>query len=79
MEPSFLALQSFGPLVLCTAEFWSNATFAPQTLEDIVSVAKITTKVKSKYDIKFFSKVIFVNQRHFRDHLEGIFVEEHNL
>ena len=29
LEPLFFAPQSFGPLILCPAEFWSYATFAP--------------------------------------------------
>ena len=45
MEPSFFALQKSGPLILWPAEFWSNATFAPQTHRDIVSGAKITAKI----------------------------------
>ena len=30
MEPSIFALRSYGAFVLCPAELWSNATFAPQ-------------------------------------------------
>ena len=36
---------SFGPLVLCPAEFWINATFAPQTHWDLVLGAQITIKI----------------------------------
>ena len=39
--PAFFA-PSFEPLVLCPAEFWSNATYAPHTHKDIVSGAKTT-------------------------------------
>ena len=44
LEPSTFAPQSCGPFNLCFAEFWSNATFAPQRFGDIVSESKITTK-----------------------------------
>ena len=44
----------FGPCVLCPAEFGSNATFAPQTHEDIVSGAKTTAKIIFKKNILIF-------------------------
>ena len=35
----------FGPLNLCPAEFWSNATCAPRSFGDIVSGPKKHTKI----------------------------------
>ena len=67
MEPSFLAQQSLGALMLCPMEFGSNATFAPQTHGDIVSGAKITTKTIYKINIIFILNVIFLGHCHLRD------------
>ena len=68
MEPSYIALQNHRTFILCQAKFWSNAYFDPQHHGDIVSGAKITTKVILKlYFILFFLFIFFVNQYYFRD------------
>ena len=39
LDPSICAPQSFGPLKVCPAEFWSNAMCAPLSHGDIVTGA----------------------------------------
>ena len=45
-----------GAIVLCPAELWSNATFAPQTHGDIVSRAKIKKQKISKFIFSYKKK-----------------------
>ena len=49
IKPSLFAQQRYGPFVLCHAELWSNATFAPQTHGDTVLGAKKNKKNINKY------------------------------
>ena len=44
LDPSNCAPQSFGPLNLCPAKFWSNAACAQQSFGDIVSGPKKNKK-----------------------------------
>ena len=67
LDLSSCAPRSFGPLKVCPAEFWSNATCAPLSHGDIVMGAKISTKNHLKLGFSLFFKVIFVNRCHFRD------------
>ena len=54
LDPSTCAPQRFGPLNLCPAEFWSNATCAPRSFGDIVSGPKKTHKKDLKITFSYF-------------------------
>ena len=67
LEPSKCTPRNYGAFEVCPAEFWSNATCAPLSHEDIVQGAQISTKISLKIIFSLFVKVNFVNRCHFRD------------
>ena len=67
IETSYFAQQNHRAFILCSAKLWNNADFAPQNHGDIVSGAKITTKIILIYIFISFFLIFVVNQSQFRD------------
>ena len=67
LEPLKCSPRNYGAFKVRPAEFWSNAMCALLSHGDIVTGAKIPTKIINNLDLPYFVKVIFVNHCHFRD------------
>ena len=67
LEPLKCAPRNYGAFEVRPAEFWSNATCAPLSHGDIVTMAKIPKKSFKTWICLIFLKAFFLNHNCFRD------------